>query len=164
MDIIQPLDADRRGEYDQGKIEENVDSAISDLFETDSYLLNVDANERSITHRFACYLDKRFEGWDVDCEYNRDEDVTKRINHRIDRIPPDDAHSDIVLPDIIVHRRGSSDNLLVIEVKKSTSQVSPDADLDRLYAFKQHLGYRFGLFITFVTGEAEPAVREKIWV
>ena len=164
MDIIQPLDADRRGEYDQGQIEEKVASAVSDLFETDFCLFEVDANERSITHRFACHLDKRFESWDVDCEYNRDGDGPKRMQHRNDRVPPDDAPGGLVLPDIIVHRRGSSDNLLVIEVKKSTSQVSLEADLEKLCGFKQQLGYRFGLFIRFVTGEAEPAVVESRWV
>jgi hypothetical protein len=45
----------------------------------------------------------------VDPEYNRDGHEVKR------------SDGVIVVPDVIVHHRGTSDNLLVIEVKKSTT-------------------------------------------
>jgi len=48
-----------------------VANAISCLLEIDSYLLEIDVNERTITHRLAMYLQEEFEDWDVDCEYNR---------------------------------------------------------------------------------------------
>jgi hypothetical protein len=49
-------------------------SALEALLDSDAYLLKADANERSISHRLAVHLDNAFEGegWDIDCEYNRD--------------------------------------------------------------------------------------------
>ena len=36
-------------------------------------------NERSIAHKFATYLEDEFQGWDVDCEYNRNLEKQKRL-------------------------------------------------------------------------------------
>src|SRR5271165_7265202 len=54
-------------------------AAVRQLFEPDAYLLQVDANERSITHRLALYLTPHFPDWDIDCEYNRCGDLPKRL-------------------------------------------------------------------------------------
>jgi hypothetical protein len=52
--------------------------ALSDLLTHDCHLLNVDPNERSITFRFAIYLQARLPDWTVDCEFNRDGVEPKR--------------------------------------------------------------------------------------
>ena len=51
---------------------EAVARALSELLVNDRDLLSIDANERSITFRFAMYLQRHFPDWTVDCEYNRD--------------------------------------------------------------------------------------------
>ena len=51
-----------------------VDQAIAQLLEKDAYLLQIDANERTISYRLGLYLQLLFEDWHVDCEYNRDLD------------------------------------------------------------------------------------------
>ena len=51
-------------------IERSVKTALNKLFERDAELLQNDVNERSITHKFAEYLESEFPGWDVDWEYN----------------------------------------------------------------------------------------------
>ena len=48
--------------------------ALDQLLRADAELLNNDVNERSISHRLACYLEPLFPGWNVDCEYNRKHD------------------------------------------------------------------------------------------
>jgi hypothetical protein len=98
--------------------------ALATLFDRDVYLLAVDANERSISHRFAMYLQAQFERFDVDCEYNRDGVEPKKLGH-LGLLPDsEDVEAQTVFPDIIVHIRGTNRNYLGVEMKKSTNHVS----------------------------------------
>ena len=84
------------------------------------------------------YLQDEFDGWDVDCEYNRGHqspDQVKRLQPYIDPIQADDTDAKTVFPDIIIHYRETTDNLLVIEVKKSTNPESDERDEQKLQAF-----------------------------
>ena len=84
--------------------------AIAEFLERDMHLLQVDANERTITHQLACYMKELVGEYDVDCEYNRNDHTIKTlISHGFV-----DKH---VAPDIIVHKRGTEDNHLVVEAK-----------------------------------------------
>jgi hypothetical protein len=104
------------------EVRAGVHRAIATLLAEDQYLLVNDVNERSITHKLADYLQREFPDTNVDCEYNKNHDDTKRL-----RLPPktdirsDDLDAHTVFPDIIVHKRNTDENLLVIEVKKSTN-------------------------------------------
>ena len=122
-------------------VNERVCKALSILFEKDSCLLKVDASEPSITHRLAIYLEKEFPGWHVDCEYNRDGHKIKKLQGR-------------VFPDIIVHKRGTCCNLLVVEVKKNETERD-DRDRAKLRAFKEdeRLGYEHALFLKLGVGD-----------
>ena len=144
-------------------IEKAINHALEKLILSDSDLLIYDANERSISHRLAIYLENSFQGWNVDCEYNRDEHNSKRL-----QLPPKDTKSDdieakTVFPDIIVHKRGTNQNLLVIEMKKSTNSQGEEGkkfDLQKLKAFKTQLNYKFAIFI-----ELGPKLKTSIeWV
>lgn len=130
---------------------EAVISALRKLLTRDSYLLEVDANERSITHRLGLYLQEKFPNFNVDCEYNRDDVEPKKIGHL--GLYPDDEDTDAktVFPDIIVHKRGTKENYLVIEVKKSTNHVSREADYAKLRGYKRTLGFEFALFVELGT-------------
>lgn len=148
----------QRSESGFTKIEAAVKRAVRKLLTKDGFLIRNDVNERSITHWLASHLQREFHGWQVDCEYNRNHEVPKTMC-----LPPrdnlswDDTHARTVFPDIIVHRRDRNDNLLVIEVKKSTSPESEGFDKRKLKAFKKELGYRFAAFISLATDrEAEP--------
>jgi hypothetical protein len=145
------------------EIAEKVFAAIDELFQRDAALFEVDANERSISHRLAQYLTSRFPEWDVDCEYNRDGHAPKRL--LLGQPPVDAADTDgaRVFPDIIVHHRTQADNLLVIELKKSTSNVSDEADHAKLRAFRDELGYRHGLFLCLASDTDNPAVVTATW-
>ena len=52
-------------------VKRRVIAAICALYRHDRELLDVDANERSITHKLAEHLQREFPEWHVDCEYNR---------------------------------------------------------------------------------------------
>jgi len=149
---------------DKSQMKRRVTMACERFLKNDGYLLERDANERSITHKFAEHLQSEFRHWHVDCEYNRDEHRTKQlVLPRRESFPEEDGHARTVFPDIIVHRRGTRDNLLVIEAKKSSNPDGDDWDREKLTEFKTQLGYRFALFVRFLTreGHGEP---ELEWI
>lgn len=67
-------------------------------------------------------------------------------------ISSSDLNATTVFPDIIVHKRGTGRNLVVIEVKKSTNRESDDWDLAKLKAFKSELHYDVAMFFRFRIG------------
>jgi len=136
---------------------------VIDLFLSEESLLLVNnSSEQAITHRLAVKLENAFEGWDVDCEYNRNQETIKRLMYAVS--PDGLIEERNVVPDIIVHKRMTENNLLVIEVKKSTNQEPDDRDLAKLNAFKEQLGYKYALFIRFLTGSQNPSVQRLEWV
>jgi hypothetical protein len=128
-------------------------AALQVLLAEDAGLFVRDVHERTITARLADHLRRRFPGWDVDSEYNRDGHEVKKAN------------GDLVVPDVIVHHRGTPDNLLVIEAKKSNTREADEESLKKLDAFKAcHLQYRHALFVKFIVGTGGPGVERLQWV
>lgn len=144
-------------------IQEALHESLNQLMRSDAEILVNDINERSISHRLATYLEPYFSGWNVDCEYNRNHDNPKRLNIQRRNIESDDTQATTVFPDIIIHRRGTDENLVVIEMKKTTSQEQDDYDLGKLNAFKDQLGYQFAIFIKVQTG-GMAGIEEITWV
>lgn len=144
-------------------IERALNEALSELLEKDAYILRSDINERTISHRLAGYLEPYFSGWNVDCEYNRNHNDPKRLDIPRRSVPNDDTQARTVFPDIIVHRRDTDENLLVIEMKKTTSRETDDFDLCKLNAFKEQLGYKYAVFVKVRTNTT-PTVETINWV
>ena len=132
------------------EIRNRVKRAIKQLFQNEGTLFYVDANERSLTHKLAEYLQREFSDFNVDCEYNRRGTEVKRLPMNGMSCSPDDQDAVTVYPDIIIHKRGIQDNLLVIEVKKSNSGRSNSFDKKKLCYFTSDRDYlyRFGLFLS----------------
>ena len=115
---------------DWEKIKCILDNAMQDLCRDDGEIIRNDANERSITHRLAVYLEKRLgvPDWNIDCEYNRKGNDIKRLERKIpiESVRPSDLEGKTVFPDIIIHKRGvcnKDSNLIVIEVKKVQNKM-----------------------------------------
>lgn len=130
--------------------------AIDRVKKADRHLFDVNASERCIAARLAMYLQEYFVEYDVDVEYNRDGDNSKELQgvaqchprKRDQRTP-----SGLVLPDVIVHRRGDNNsNLLVIEMKKASDPRGIDCDRQRLRAFRDQLNYKLGALVVCRTG------------
>jgi hypothetical protein len=139
--------------------------AINKLFEQDQHLFIVDANERSITHRLGIYLQENFLDWDVDCEYNRNGHEVKSIIGDIGCVASNDTEGKTVFPDIIVHRRGTDRNKLVVEIKKTKNIQKSAIDLEKLKYLSQELKYENALFLRLNTGKDEEiGVTEFCWV
>ena len=133
---------------------EKVIDALKNFFENDSQLLTLKANERSISHKLAEHLQQEFIDFNVDCEYNRRGKSKKTLPRVLFHdIKEDDQEAKTIFPDILIHKRNiQTDNLLVIEVKKSNSSESEVNDIIKLEAFTNPNGdfkYEVGLFMVF---------------
>lgn len=117
--------------------------AIQTLFEKDAILLTSNAHERTISAQLACYLKPAFPDWDVDVEYNRQGLDPKKIGIG--------EAAELVYPDIIVHRRQSKANLLVVEMKKGDSSEPDENDMKKLRAYVAEFKYQCALFLRLST-------------
>jgi len=146
---------------DSELIESSLYSSIDRLFRNDLFLLTYDVHERTIAHRLAVYLEHKFVGFHIDCEYNNDldsESGRKQVYYSNSSIGSG------VYPDIIVHHRGLNGpkhNLLVLEIKKkSRPQNEIDQDRQKLLSYtgidaRNHLSYARGaLLVLGVKNEA----------
>jgi len=122
----------------------NILEETKDLFlKKDKYLLLVNVNERSLTHKFAEHLQNILKnGWSVDCEYNRYGDNIKKIDNIksiVDcNVKIDDLAGKTIYPDIIIHKRGrKGSDLLVIEAKKDPTEKEKDNDIAKLKEIKK---------------------------
>lgn len=138
-------------------IENRLTNALKRLYYYDSQIIDNNSNERSITHRLAVHLGTVFFEWDVDVEYNRNLNDIKAFNEQAMKVleAADDKMDfltgvKMVYPDIIVHKRGTRNNLLAIEVKKmSTSERLEQYDVNKIkgYIIEESLNYKYVAFI-----------------
>lgn len=149
---------------EESEVREKLIRALNMLVENDVLLLSYNVNERSISHRLAVYLEREFDDWHVDCEYNREMDNPKRLNLQEIDSESTDTFGKTVFPDIIVHRRGEQNNLLVVEMKKTTSNIKDDFDFCKLRAFKEQLGYKFTAFVKMKTSLNDTGFEEPVWL
>lgn len=152
--------------------------ALDRLLQEDSWLLDHDLSEQSISHKLASYLQEQFGNYNVDCEYNGNvdhESGRKHINllyEELDRMGllkesetelENELVQRVVFPDIIIHSRGNNEhNLCIIEVKKDTSTISQDYDYLKIRAYTglrygNTLIYQLGILILFhIADRAKP--------
>lgn len=140
--------------FTKDELEGVIKCCLRKLRKLNMYLLDINVNERTITSKLAKYLEEYIPEFDVDCEYNRFEnndtdDKVKRLGLPKDNINWDNTEAKPIVPDIIVHKRGSQEkNILVIEVKKSSSSIPEISDKNKLIAFtKDPYNYELGLFL-----------------
>jgi len=103
---------------------------------------NRDISERALVHRLAYHLEVSdfFNGYHIDCEYNRQGDDIKR-----------GADGNIFIPDIVIHVRGNDkNNLIMIEAKKFND---PEEEINmakkKLKDRSDEYGYQYAFFVTF---------------
>jgi hypothetical protein len=149
----------------RAQIEDAINRAIDTFVECDSHLLAADANERSMSHRIAIYLEQEMPGYNVDCEYNRDGFNVKRLQLEALPTSADNDEAVTVFPDIIVHRRGDNDhNLLVVEMKKAAARTDLAYDCQKLRAFRRELKYTWAAHLIIGRSQDGELVREILWV
>lgn len=160
-----PISADIREILMQREPGAAIAQALDALLELDDHLLRIDANERSLTHRFGMYLQQLLPHWHVDCEYNRNGPEPKRIVSGERLVDIADTDGKTAYPDVIVHVRDTDRNYLVLEFKKTSSRAGDRDDFAKLDAYKHdpRLLYAFAIFIELEVGAA-PGVGRVVWV
>ena len=160
------LENPKEDEVKEADVKSRLKEALCRLLDGDQYLLENDLSERCIAARLAMYLREHFldYNYDVDVEYNRQGDAVaaKRLRQLPEECKkrPNRKEDKIVVPDVIVHRRGcNSRNLLVIEMKKSSNPAGLDCDDKRIEAFCEQVGYSFGALVECETKTKPPTIR-----
>nr|WP_298376089.1 hypothetical protein [uncultured Halomonas sp.] len=132
---------------------ETLDKALKTLIEKDGCLLKRGANERAISFRLAFYLQTLLPEWNVDCEYNCWETPCHYMQQVITGTTSAATEARTIFPDIVIHRRGTSENLAAIEIAKSTNRFSIHQDIKKLKAYKTQLGYQHTLLLSIGVDE-----------
>ncbi len=140
----------------------NIDIAdlLNEFVSEEAELLEVDVSEQAISSRLGMKLESVSQEWNVDCEYNRDQFSIKTLKYALSE--NGDIEERNVIPDVIVHRRKTNDNLLAIEVKKVSNKENRFKDEAKLKAFREQLGYKYTLFIDLDTGK-KPSVANVVF-
>ena len=136
---------------------EKVVKAIEEFYAREGWLFDKDLGERTLTHRLAVQLEKQFEGWDVDCDYNRLGERLLKLPHG-SIVSTDDELGKSIFPDIVVHRRAGPDNLLAVEVRKATNHQPIDHDQHKLRGMTDpHLWFAYcvGVLLVLARGKVK---------
>lgn len=139
-------------------VEERLNKALNHLLAKDGLLLIDNVNERSISHKLAEYLQAEFPEWNVDCEYNRNMDKVKKVIKEY--VSNDNLDAKTVYPDIIIHHRNTSNNLLIIEIKKNATKLEEEDDTRKIKGFIKTLHYKYGVFIDLDAGSRKIGIRK----
>jgi hypothetical protein len=149
-----------RTQLDDAEARARLKEALDALVRCDLYLLVHDLSERCIASRLAYHLQGLFPEYSVDVEYNRAGAIPKRAAWQ-DREGNDE---DLIIPDIVVHRRGlEGPNILCLEVKKAEDRRGSAVDHSRIKALRRAFGYSCGALVVCHTG-TEAGVEISEWV
>jgi len=110
-------------------------------------------HERSTAHRLAVQFEPHFQGWNVDCEYDRDRQVEKLLLGiaQCDAQKPPTGYCGHHRPSSL--GRGREHNLIVIELKKNAEQDACDRrKLELLTDPNGYYQYQIGLYINIHGG------------
>ncbi len=140
-------------------VQARVDTALEALLLNDRYLFEYDLHEQCIAGRLALYLQSVFPSHFVDVEYNRAGLAPKRLGLSDECANARDENDEaLVVPDIIVHRRGrDGPNVLVMELKKTTNPDDGGCDRQRVQAMRVQLGYQYGVLVQLETRRHQQA-------
>lgn len=116
--------------------------------------------ERTITAHIARHLIRAFPSWAVDAEYNRRTVVRGGHEATIPkRVGRDRA---IIVPDIIIHRRGAPTNLLAVELKRSSDPRGTAHDRWKLKRLRR-MGYAHAVLVV-LQDDREPYRATYEWM
>ena len=124
------------------EVKEKLTKACRSLYDKELGLIRNCTHERTIASQIARYLEPLFEGWNVDIEYNREGSEEK---------PKRSIDGELLLPDIVIHKRGSKmgPNLVTVQVKgfwNKEDRTKDEEDLRKLWSkYKYKFLYRLEL-------------------
>lgn len=123
-----------------------VEQSCRRLLRDDRDLFARGVGERAVAGRLLVYLAPLFPGHHADIEYNRHGVDVKRVNWQSECR---EARRPLIVPDLVIHRRGDDDaNLLVGEIKKANARREDiDCDREKLAAIRAEYRYEHSLLL-----------------
>ena len=138
-------------------------TALQEFYARETFLLDKDLGERTLTHRLAVHCEKQFSGWEVDCDFNRLGERTLRLPHGT-IVSTDDHLGKSVYPDIVVHQREIPNNLLAIEVRKAGNHQPLEHDQHKLQALTDpHLWFAYWIGVHLSLGKKRVTMSEGLY-
>ena len=135
-------------------------TALKEFYAAETYLLERDLGERTLTHRLAVYVEKQFPGWQVDCNFDRLGERMLRLPHGT-IVSTDDHLGKSVYPDIVVHQREIPNNLLAIEVRKAANHQPVEHDQHKLAALTDpHVWFAYWIGVLLTLAESNVTASE----
>lgn len=129
-----------------------IEESCKKLYMNDGYLIRKHIHERAIVFRFGIYIQRRLsrnellKQYNLDCEYNKNGNDIKSL--------PQFPNG--TMPDLIIHKRGSNyENILIIECK-TENDPDTDRDIEKIKAFvdiDQDYKFKYGMSILFLSNE-----------
>jgi hypothetical protein len=130
-------------------------NAIREFYQHETFLLEKDLGERTLTHRLAVHIERQFDGWEVDCDYNRLGERLLKLPHG-SIISTDDGLGKSIFPDIAVHRRAVPENLLAVEARKEINHQPIEHDHHKLRGLTDpHLWFAYRLGVLLILGKKQ---------
>jgi hypothetical protein len=134
---------------------DKVIGAIEEFYAREQFLFEKDLGERTLTHRMAVHIERQFDGWEVDCDYNRLGERLLKLPHGT-IISTDDGLGKSIFPDIAVHRRAVPENLLAVEVRKEINHQPVEHDHHKLRGLTDpHLWFAYRLGVLLILGKKQ---------
>lgn len=159
------------------EVNKKVTTALGQLNTEEEYLLVNNLSERCLAHKLAEKLQRLFDEYNVDCEYDKDvsdlestkaifvfqeeaqnyyDSFMRSFEERYDSFQNrfiDGKWKKLVIPDVIIHKRGTQENLLIIEIKKTRNVTLKSKQFDNYKLCKYTsedlcgLKYLYGLYL-----------------
>ncbi len=132
-----------KNDHSQQEIDLILREILLEFIEEEGELIEMNINERTLSASLCCYIKRHvaFEGWNIDCEYNRDGICIPKRS--------DSEENNCIIPDIVIHRRWIQwVNYIAIELKKApVLQREKDKDIRTLQALKDKYNYKHCIFL-----------------
>lgn len=133
-------------------------SSLKELYAKDEVLVKRGLCERCLVHRLAVYLERIFEGFNVDCEFNKSfyKDVVS--NKALSSVSGNYV-------DILVHKRSNKlgENLLCIEAKKEENKRDRDKDRRNLEILTEEDRFAYTLGFYVILGKTYERTRIEVY-
>lgn len=150
-------------------LQSSVRTALSMLVKHDYYLLEHNLFEPCITHKLAVHFENLFPHWHVDAEFDKDREGAKQTyidppSEEQKAAAKEEGETATAIPDVIVHHRGTDNNLLIVEVKKQGEGLAYDRLKLHCYTSQRaleasYLGYSLGVLIIMRVGDDSGKMR-----
>lgn len=129
----------------EGEILERFADAVKELLADEGYRY-ANPGEQAVTGRLSSLMESHFPEWSVCPEWNRKNQEEKMLHYGLEG---EVAKLRSIRPDIIVHRIGNTDNVLVVEAKRIENRKDA-ADKAKLRAMTDPVGgysYQVGVHL-----------------